>query len=431
MTKRAVLVHAGWAGVALVAFAFGSMRHREGMKEGAGSASSLQEGRPSSRSLRDGGSGAGAGGMRRSGARGGSEGESSVGSGLMSEAQLETLAHEAFKSGSPLARRDAFGRLLEALTPENATTIREFLTSNKADKEQWRDFHYAWGMIDGETALKHGMETKEYDMSYTMSGWASAYPDQARQFLANLPEDVKTDRELLKRSLVAGVADRDPMLAADLVYSMASQGEQRAAEYMSEVAGEVMRTMDATEAALWSQGLPDGDLKGAAMDRVAHHYVEQDPQAAAAWAERFAGESYAGRVIEEVGDEWAKRDPAAAVNWLETLPEGGGQSSGLTSAYGRWAYHDAVAAGERLAAMPRSEQRDAAISGYVNGLSYRDPASAIDWANSIAQDNLRNRALTRAGQALFRRDQEAARAWVVNSGLPPEAQKQVLNPPRR
>ena len=60
-----------------------------------------------------------------------------------------------------------------------------------------------------------------------------------------------------------------------------------------------------------------------------------------------------------------------------------------------------------------------------------DPVAAIDWANSISQDDLRNRTLTRAGQQLFRRDAEAARDWVVSSGLPPEAQQAVLNPPRR
>jgi hypothetical protein len=81
--------------------------------------------------------------------------------------------------------------------------------------------------------------------------------------------------------------------------------------------------------------------------------------------------------------------------------------------------------------MPRSPQRDSAISGYVSSLSYRDPAAAIEWANSIAQDSVRDRALTRAGQQLFRRDAEAARQWVATSGLSAEAQRAVLNPPRR
>jgi hypothetical protein len=355
-------------------------------------------------------------------------GESRV---ALTQEQLAGISHQAFRSGNPLERRSAFGQLLESLTVENAGSILALLKENKPAKDQWRDFHYAWGGLDGNAALGHAMKSKEYDMAYTMSGWAAANPYEARQFLQNLPKDVQTDRELLKRSLVAGMADRDTGLATEFVFELAAQGDRRAGDYLGEVTGEVLRSMGTEEAALWAQGLPDGELKGAAMDRVANNFVNRDPEAAAAWAQQFAGESYAARVIEEVGDEWAERNPVAAVDWLESLPSGRGQSMGLTSAYGEWSRRDPVAAGERIASMPRSPQRDSAISGYVSSLSYRDPAAAIEWANSIAQDSVRDRALTRAGQQLFRRDAEAARQWVATSGLSAEAQRAVLNPPRR
>jgi hypothetical protein len=90
-----------------------------------------------------------------------------------------------------------------------------------------------------------------------------------------------------------------------------------------------------------------------------------------------------------------------------------------------------VGAGERITAMSRSPQRDAAIGGYSRRISYSDPGAAIEWANSIAQEGARVSALTHAGQQLFRRDRTAAEAWVGSSGLPPEAQRAVLNPPRR
>jgi hypothetical protein len=217
----------------------------------------------------------------RSGARGHGGAEGGIDPASLSKAQLEALAHDAFRNGNPVARRLAFGKLLESLTAENAGTILGLLKENRADKEQWRDFHYAWGTIDGEAALKHSMESPEYDMAYTMSGWASANPEAARAFLNNLPEDIKTDRELLKRSLVSGMADRDPDLAANLVYALDAQGDKRASEYIGEVAGEVLRAMSAQEAAQWSEGLPDGALKGAAMDQIANSFVSRDPEGAA------------------------------------------------------------------------------------------------------------------------------------------------------
>lgn len=432
MTKRSLIGHGCWAAVALAAFAFGSVRDRgtssqvdlSSKSSAKSSGSGAQGGSTGSNS----GPGSVNGRPGHSGVARGDAGEANV---VLTQQQLAAIALQAFRSGNPLERRSAFGKLLESLTIENAGEILALLKENKPDKDQWRDFHYAWGGIDGKAALAHSMKSKDYDMAYTMSGWASANPYEARQFLQNLPADVQTDRELLKRSLVAGMADRDTGLATDFVFELAAQGDKRASDYLGEVTGEVLRSMATEDAALWSQNLPDGALKGAAMDRVANNFVNRDPEAAAAWAQQFAGESYAARVIEEVGDEWAERNPVAAVDWLESLPAGNGQTMGLTSAYGEWSRRDPVAAGERITTMPRSPQRDAAISGYVSSLSYRDPAAAIEWANSIAQDSLRNRALTRAGQQLFRRDAEAARQWVTTSGLSAEEQQAVLNPPRR
>ena len=103
---------------------------------------------------------------------------------------------------------------------------------------------------------------------------------------------------------------------------------------------------------------------------------------------------------------------------------------GLHSAFGEWARRDPVAAGERISSMERSPQRDAAISGFARRISYEEPSVAIEWANSIADDSSRTRALTHAGQQLFRRDRAAAEAWIGSSGLPPEAQQAVLNPPQ-
>ncbi len=349
----------------------------------------------------------------------------------LSEDQLAALAQEAQKHGNPLVRRKAFNRLLAALTPENAKAIREMLTDGGVKGDQWRDFNYAWGTIDGRAAVENAMTSPERDLASTMAGFASAHPQEARKYLETLPDDVKTDRTLMRQSLVSGMADRDVGLATDYVYDLARQGDERAADLLEVVSRKLLRNGGLDRAIEWSENLPDGDLKGAAMDRVADRYVDQNPEGAAAWAEQFVGESYARRVIEEVGDEWAERDPVAAVNWLESLPAGGGQNAGLNAAFIEWAARDPSAAGDRIAGMTRSSQRDFAINGYSAGISRRDPVAAISWANSIAQDSLRNSALTQAGQALFRRDSEAARSWVVSSGLPPEAQKAVLNPPRR
>ena len=222
----------------------------------------------------------------------------------LSESALAVLAHEALKDGNPLVQRAAFGRLLESLTSDNAHNIRKILLESGVSSrgDEWRDFHYAWGAIDGAAAMKSAIASKEYDLAYCMSGFASASPYEARRFLETLSDDVKTDRELIQRSLVSGMADSDTGLATSYVFELASQGDRSARSLIGVVTREVLRNGELGDAVSWSESLPDGPLKGIALDRVAHSYVERDAEGAAAWAEQFSRQEYASSVIEEVGE---------------------------------------------------------------------------------------------------------------------------------
>ncbi|MBQ98491.1 MAG: hypothetical protein CMP30_10905 [Roseibacillus sp.] len=432
--RKSVIGHACWAAVTAGAFASGLVLDRNGVdqpsavklpraKSSRGAGGEIS-GNSASRSVGLSGSLQLSGGQSLGGVTG-------VEAGALSQPEIAALAKEAFRSGNPLVRRSAFDQLLGNLTAENAQDMLVHLKENRVGGEQWRDFHYLWGTLDGKAAVDHSLNSEERDLSHTMSGWASSYPDAAINYINNLSEEDRGSFRHLQEAMVSGMADNDTARATDYVLQLANQGDDRANHLFGVVTKEVVSNVGIDEAAQWSQSLPDGDLKGAALDTVAHRFTNSDPEAAAQWVEQFAGQAYADRAIEEVGDEWAERDPASAVNWLETIQEGRGQSMGLHSAFGEWAQRDPVAAGERITSMERSPQRDAAISGFARRISYDDPGAAIEWANSIADEGSRSRALTHAGQQLFRRDRAAAEAWVGSSGLSPEAQQAVRNPPNR
>jgi hypothetical protein len=349
---------------------------------------------------------------------------------MLSDARIAELGEMALKSPNPIERRRAFDQLLQGMTAENALAIREQIKSLPQEGSEFRDFHYAWGAIAGGAAVLHGQESEEHDMAVTLAGWAGADSGAAMAWFKGLTEDEANGGDL-KSGLVHGLADSDPMAAARFVYELGQAGDQQAEGLLSVVASEVLRMGGAEEASRWSESLPEGPLRAAAMDRVANGFVAEDPVAAAAWAERFAGQPESARVIEEVGDEWAERDPLAAVNWLETLDSGAGQAQGLQSAFGEWVKRDPRAASEHLVAMNDSPARDSAIGGFVRRLAYEDPQSAIAWAGEISDAGARERTLVRAGQAMLRRDATGTREWLATSGLSAEAQKQVLNPPQR
>jgi hypothetical protein len=343
--------------------------------------------------------------------------------------EIEGIAAEAFSDPNPLKRQLAFARLLEGLTPDNAPLIRDQMRSGRAEGDQWQLFQYAWGAADGEGALAaaESIENKDHKnraISTALSGWASADPTSAIAWVGTMEDGGQKNR--LQESLVGGLADHDIGVATKYVLGLASSGDKRAANYMETVASEQLRKDGHQAAATWAGNLPDGSVKGAALDRVANTFVARDAKGAAAWAEQFADTDYGARVIEEVGDEWAERNPAESVAWLESLSDSQGKSEGMSSALGEWARRDPTAASEHLNAMPASNLKDTAVNGFVRRVAWEDPESAIVWANSISQDNLRNEAMTRAAQAYFVRDREAAIKWLPQSGLSSKAQQKVL-----
>jgi len=426
--NKSHIIHGIWALVVVAAFNVGG-------RGAASSAESSPEAVRRSSAARAaalaGESGPGGRASRTSTGRGKSSGPASefeaLFGNIVSAANLDLLAEQALRDPSPITRRLAFSRLLEAMTPENAESIRAKLVELGADGGQWQDFHYSWGAVAGKAAFDHAANSEERDLAATMTGWAAANPAEALAMLDNLPEEMRGQRDELTASIVTGLAHSDSSKATDLVLRLGMEGNERAGNLMEIVARETLRAQGPEQASLWANVLPDGPLKGNAMAQIAEAYVRKDPLAAAKWAEQHADQDYAGRTIAQVGGRWAERDPVAAVGWLEALPASGGQKSGLQNAFGDWEDKDPVAAGKYLLAMPKSPQRDSAISGFATGYAWQDPQLAISWAQDIEDPGLRQSSLSRAGQAYLRRDPEGARAWLPTSGLSEEAQQQVLN----
>lgn len=430
MFRKSLMIHGLWAVGVVAAFVVGSRSQLDRSAEAeTASARAAKIDRARDRDGVDAtGRGARIGDREGLTGRRGSLLENLFGGVATADAGLDALIEQSLRDPNPVVRKLAFARLLEAMTPENAKQIREQLVALGADREQWQDFHYSWGAIAGKEAFDHAAASEERDLEATLTGWAAANPSEAMALLDNLPEELRGQRNDLAESVVSGLADADRALAVDLVMKLAAEGHERADRLMAIVAGEELRAGGPEAAASWAETLPDGELKGAALDRVADRYVRENPEAAARWAEQFADQDYAARAISTLGEEWAERDPQAAVGWLERLPEGRGQMSGLQSAFGDWEDRDPEAAGKHLLSMSPSPQRDSAISGFAAGYAWQDPQTAIAWAQDISDPALRQSSLTRAGQAFFRRDPEAAKAWLESSGLPQSAVQEVMSP---
>lgn len=344
---------------------------------------------------------------------------------------LDRLFEQALRDPNPILRRLAFSKLLEAMTPENAASMREQLVAIGAAPDQWRDFHYAWGALDGKAAFASATTSPEADLAATMTGWAAADPAGALALIDNLPAELQGQREELVASVVQGLADNNRSLTTDYVVQLARDGNGQANQLIGLVADEALRAEGPEAASRWSEALPDGPLKGSAMGRVADAYVRKNPEEAARWVQQFAGEAYAAAAIEETGGGWADTDPVAAVAWLEGLPQSNGQSAGMQSAFNDWEDSDPEAASQYLTNMANSPLRDSSISGFATGYAWQNPQVALAWAQEIRDPALRERSITQAGRAYYRRDPDGALAWMDASGLPAESRQQILQSDRR
>ncbi|OYU16689.1 MAG: hypothetical protein CFE34_19690 [Rhodobacteraceae bacterium PARR1] len=426
--KKPLLIHGFWAVAVLMAFALGSKKSASSAADADSEASV-----PSRLTTRASEAGSDGRSSRRSDRPAGQRENSALarlfGSIASADGNLDALFQQALRDPNQITRRLAFAKLLEAMTPENAAAMREQLVALGADPDQWRDFHYAWGALDGKAAFDHAAASPEPDLNDTMTGWAAANPAQAIDMLNQLPESLQGQRNEIIASLVSGLADGD--LSAATAFVLGLGENDQSAKLMEIVASQTIRAESPEAAARWSDSLPDGPMKATAMSRVADAYARKDPEAAARWVQGAAGEGYASKAVEEIGGRWAESNPVAAVDWLQDLPASNGQIAALRSSFDNWEDGNPAAAQDYLKSMPQSSQRDSSINGFATGYAWQNPQVAIAWTQQISDPALREKSLTQVGQIYYRQNPEGASAWLETSGLSDGLRQQIQQPMQR
>lgn len=364
--------------------------------------------------------------------RGPTGAEKSAAAAPLNAPGIAALGEEFRSTRDPLARREAFAKLLAGLTAENALEVREQIAHLDANSAEFRDFHFAWGKIGGVDAVMHGAGTDKQDMGPTMAGWASANPAAARAWFDSLPEksDKPPRRDQMKEAMVHGLAIADPAKAVEFVTALGAAGDPRARQMMGIVTDKMLQSAGPAAAAAWAASLPPGELRGNALFDIARAQVRADPAKAAAWATTLAADKNGSSIIYGISTEWGTRNGAAAVKWLDSLSSSGNQSASYGPAVAGWAKADPLAASQYISNMRPSENRDYAIGGLVYSHRWEDPAATISWANEIKDTKRRQEVLTLAAEAYARKDPAGAAAWLPASGLPSATQQRLLSSKR-
>ena len=180
----------------------------------------------------------------------------------------------------------------------------------------------------------------------------------------------------------------------------------------------------------WIASLNDPDYKEIAMSYVARQWAVLKPEETANWLGDYIDADYAVEAVSNLVDRWALDSPVAAAEWLSKVAEGSARERGTVALMNRWFEADSNAVGEYLNEQPSSPFLDQAVDIYARRAAEDDPEVAITWTESILDPELRRASIIEVAQKWVQVDPVGATEWLEEQEIPPDMQEAIWNPPQ-
>lgn len=294
-----------------------------------------------------------------------------------------------------------------------------------------------WGKSDPAAALEYAGNVESMRLRYqalerVLSGWATQDPVAAMAWLDEHSgsESLRTfQRQFM--AIVNGYAEKDPVgafnYALNLPENLRSDRQMKAMALNRSIEsllakGEVQTAMNLV------QNLPEGNIRNQALNQFVGEWARQDPQAALKWTEALSNEGDQRMLRRSLMRSWAETDPQSAANWLaqQNVPES--DMAGLvTGLIARWSEYDTEASAQWLNQMPPSPEIDRAVAVYTAQVAADDPEGAMSWAVSITDENLRNRLMSRVASEWKEADPESFNRYLQDANLDPAVKEMLQN----
>lgn len=312
----------------------------------------------------------------------------------------------------------------------------------------------AWGQSDPEAALDTAMAMTNAAHLYQTVGfsivgfWANEDPQAAFEWVR--AQGPSPTRSSLLASTLANIGWSDPERALTLADELDGIARSRAIASVLGIWGEE----DPLAAAAWLDA--SGDQTPAAVQAVASHYAEVDPEGALEWLQdqsaeaqhhampmvvrRVAAESpdSALRLIDRIGDSnakqaagfqliatWIETDPQTAVRAIARMDDSESEHLYLF-AFQMWSRFDHKSATAFLDQIP-SSNRDGAIQGMVQQAAFRDPDLAERFFDRLKGDEARRSAASMLFHSFREVDPKRAERYRELSGVTDEQRVNSIN----
>jgi hypothetical protein len=152
------------------------------------------------------------------------------------------------------------------------------------------------------------------------------------------------------------------------------------------------------EAASHAEQLPDGELRGAALRRVAQQWARVDLPNALAWADSVPGQDFGEGRLNSFGTgplfsvlrTWIESDASASVRWLQQLPEGEKRASLISSACTFFGSGNPTPelATQLALLLPEGALRDDTIQQFAHSIAWWEPDAALAWVREQKDPHL-------------------------------------------
>ncbi|MEY5027656.1 MAG: hypothetical protein RLZZ244_3184 [Verrucomicrobiota bacterium] len=260
------------------------------------------------------------------------------------------------------------------------------------------------------------------------STWARMNPSSAMEWYAGLPEG--DPKKSIRNTLLDSVARSDPQRAIDFANQM-PEGTERA--QLVSKALETLTAQNPALAFSTARSLPEGASQKAALESVLSKIASKDPAQAKQLLAELPPNTLS-TAAGTLGASLAKKTPAEAASWSNSLPDGPTKNAAIASVASTWAGSNVEAAAAWIDQLPGGPARDAAVVGFTAKTAAKDPEGATAWAATLSPGEQRNAALQRTLSIWLRRDPKATQAWIASAPGFSEAERESLakaaqNPP--
>ena len=338
--------------------------------------------------------------------------------------KMEKLLGRAFREKNPLLRKQMLANLMANITPENvAAALAAFEAEPKSDEMDgvFRDFLYAWGLIDGEKALEYALNPDSPKKAYygsvsAMTGWASKDMTSAKAFVEGREPGEQT--AWLHYGVFKSMLDTDVQAAAE--YATTNTKSHARGRAMDRLTERLMEDGGAGALTKWLDGIDhtgENDMvsyKTHAIRSVVDRLAKEDPEKAKEVIAANYGEPFVNfETLRHTA--WRVGQGSEGMDWLASLPESKDRSRAFGEMVGHYANRDPNLVATWLNDRPESPEFDSAASIFAQQIVDDDPVSAVAWAKSIQTEESRDKTLRKVIKSWQKADSAAANAWLQDN----------------